>query len=224
MQAILIAGLVISLLGAPAIMLSLKGFRIDSLSLPSRLALWLLALVVLALAAYGSESWRTQLGLQAPTTVHLGVAALAIFGILAVLPLLQFVQKVLGGTSIKQTEQFRKLADLSFNFRLFLVITAAVVEEILYRGYAIGIGKDILGSPSVAVIVSLTLFVAIHFRWGLTHLLSVLFMGLILSLLFVLTNDLWACVVVHSAVDAFGLLFLPVAMRRKKLARPESSG
>lgn len=220
MQSILATGLVISLLGAPAALLAFKAFRIDSLSLSARLALWLLAFAVLALAASGSESWRVQMGLQTPTAAHLGAAALATIGILAVLPLLQYLQKALGGSSIRQTEQFRRLAGLSFGFRLFLVITAAVVEEILYRGYAIGIGRELLGSTSAAVIVSLAAFVAIHFRWGLAHLLSVLFMGLVLSILFVLTNDLWACIILHAAVDAFGLLFLPAAMGRKKHARP----
>lgn len=220
MQTILTIGLVISLLGAPLLLLACKALRVDPLSLSTRLALWLLAIVVLALAAYGSDPWRMQIGLQAPSAVHFGAAALATLVMLAAIPLVQYVQKALGSTSVERTELFHKLAGLSFWFRVFIVITAAVTEEILYRGYAIGIGKDIFGSQSVAVTVSLAAFVAAHFRWGLSHLLTVLLAALVLSSLFIFTNDLLACIVVHAVVDAVGLLLVPAMMRRKKHARP----
>jgi membrane protease YdiL (CAAX protease family) len=208
-------GLALSLFGGLFLLLLSKAFRIDSLSLLSRLALWLLALSALVLAAYGSGSWLQQIGFQAPTALHVGAAALAALAMLAIWPLLQRVQKALGSTSIEQTEQFRKLAGLSFAYRLFIVVTAAVVEEILYRGYAIGIGKYIFGSLSIAVLVSIVAFVAAHFRWGVSQLVFVFWSALVLSILFVYTNDLLACVLAHAAVDAVGLLLAPAIGRKR---------
>ena len=213
-------GLALSLFGSLLLLLLFKSLRIDSLSLPSRLALWLLALCALMLAAHGSASWLHQMGFQTPTFLHIGAAVLATIAMLAIWPLLQRIQKVFGSTPIEQTNQFRKLAGLSFTFRLFIVVTAAVVEEILYRGYAIGIGKDIFGSLSVAVLVSVGAFVAAHFRWGVSQLLFVLWSALVLSTLFVYANDLLACILAHAAVDAVGLLVAPAMGRKSARMRP----
>lgn len=133
------------------------------------------------------------------------------------------MQKALGGVSVEQTELFSRLAKLSFGYRLFIVMTAAVVEEVLYRGYAIGVGRYVFGSLFIAILVSLAAFVAAHFRWGMSHLLSVFWPGLVLSLLFVSTNNLLVCILAHAAVDAVGLLVAPAAMRRKNAGIHPSS-
>jgi membrane protease YdiL (CAAX protease family) len=52
--------------------------------------------------------------------------------------------------------------------------TAAVTEEILYRGFAIGIGKAFLGNTLEAATLSVVIFTVTHFRWGFSHMLSVL--------------------------------------------------
>ncbi len=215
-------GLALSLLGVPLLLLAFKIFCVDSLSLLSRVALWLLAIAVLVLAAYSSGSWRQQIGVQTPTAFHLGVAFLAALAMLSIWPVAQRLQKALGGVSVEQTARFRMVAGFSVGYRVFIAITAAVVEEILYRGYAVGIGQYIFGSVSVAVVVSLGVFVIAHFRWGMSHLFSVFWTGLILSLLFVYTNDLLACILAHGVIDAVGLLLAPAVMARKLTREPSS--
>ena len=216
-------GLALSLLGAPLLLLGFKALRIDSLSLISRVALWLLAGTVLAFATYGSGSWSQQIGIQAPTAIHLAAAVFAAFAMLAIWPIAQHLQKSYGGVRVEQTESFQKIARFSFGRRLFLVVTAAVVEEILYRSYAIGIGQTIWGSMMAAVVVSLGVFVAAHFQWGVSHLFFVFWAGLVLSLLFVFTNNIWACMLAHAIVDAVGLLLAPAAMARKRTRVPPST-
>ena len=115
----------------------------------------------------------------------------------------------LGGVSIEQSQQFHKMASLSFGYRLFIVVTAAVVEEILYRGYAIGIGQSLVGGILPATFLSIVVFTLSHFRWGLSHLLSVLWSALALSLLFVFTGNLFSCIAAHAAINGVGLLLLP---------------
>lgn len=56
--------------------------------------------------------------------------------------------------------------------RSFVVMTAAVTEEVLYRGYAIGVGQHLLGSTWLACALSIAAFTLGHLRWGLAHLVA----------------------------------------------------
>ena len=94
--------------------------------------------------------------------------------------------------------------------------TAAVVEEVLYRGYAIGIGQYVWGSLAVAVAVSVLVFVVAHFSHGVMQLLTVLWIALLVSLLFVVTSNLFACMLAHFVIDAMGVLVMPWAAARQR--------
>jgi membrane protease YdiL (CAAX protease family) len=208
------AGLALALAGQAVLLLLARAFRLDPLSVRFRLAFWVLALFVLALAAYSGGPWLSRMGVSPLGWLPLVGSIAAAIAVVAIFPPLQRLQKVLGGSELEQTESFRKIAGLSVAHRTFIVVTAAVIEETLYRGYGIGIGQHLLGQTSVAAALSLLLFVGSHFRWGTGHLVSVFWGGLVLSGLFVATNNLLACILAHFLVDAFGLLLLPWAQSR----------
>lgn len=207
-----VLGLVLALLGLPAILGTVRYFGGEPLGLWTRLSLWGLAGAILVIAANSFEDWGRHLGLLAPAWHSMAVALVAAVLILVGWPATQFLQKKSGRSATTATATFRKVAALPSTYRLFLVVTAGVTEEVLYRGYGIGIGKLLLGGTSIALAVSLCAFVAAHLRWGLAHLLSVLWAGAALSILFVLTNSLLACIIAHVLVDAFGFLFVPYVM------------
>ncbi len=116
---------------------------------------------------------------------------------------------------VENNESFKNLVRLPVAYRCLLIVTAGVTEEVLFRSYAIGIGRTLLDGTLTALVVSLMFFVASHYRWGLSHLLSVFWAGLVLSVLFVITNSLVVCAVTHTLVDAVGLLLAPWGMARK---------
>lgn len=217
MAILLDIGLAFSLGGPLLLLLASKWLRFNSLSLPSRLFLWLLAFIVLALAAFSGSPWLRRVGAQPVGWIQLIGAVVATITILGAFPFLQRLQKAVGGTSEEQTETFQKIACLPVPYRVFLVVTAATVEEVLYRGYAIGIGQYVLDSLPAAFIISLLVFVATHFRWGISHLISVFWAALVLSLLFVFTNNLFACILAHFTVDAVGFLLLPSVMPHQRI-------
>ncbi|WKE64244.1 CPBP family intramembrane metalloprotease [Gallaecimonas kandeliae] len=93
-----------------------------------------------------------------------------------------------------------------------------MTEEALYRGYAIGVGGVLLHSTHAAVVLSLISFTVAHFRWGAAHMLSVVWAGALLSALFVLTENILACMVAHLLIDAVGVL-LAHALFRHNAAR-----
>jgi hypothetical protein len=149
--------------------------RINPLGLPARLALWVLAGLVCAIAVVASEPWSLLMGLRVPDWRTVLGAAAATVAVLSAWPVLQYMQRTAGGTWIMANAVFRRIIALPLAYRLFLVATAAVTEEIFYRGFAVGIGKVVLALTS----------------------------------LFVVTEDLLACMMAHGAIDTVGLVIAP---------------
>jgi hypothetical protein len=157
---LLALGLAVSLFGAPLLLITVRRIDTNPLGLPVRLALWVLAGLVCAIAVLASEPWSVLLGLRVPgwRTV-LGAAAAAI-AVLSSWPFLQYLQRTAGGSWIMANAVFRRIIALPLAYRLFLVATAAVTEEIFYRGFAIGIGKVVLGNTLEAATLSVVIFTA----------------------------------------------------------------
>ncbi len=216
MTAMLGIGLAVSLGGPLLLVLATKRFSLDSMLLPSRLLLWVLAAVVLALAVRGDATWRLHLGLGPLEWPDLLDAVAAIGVMLGGAVVLQLLLKKLGFKSTAASELQKKLFGLPAPYRLFIVVTAAITEEILYRGFAIGIGRQVWGSLSVAFVVSLLVFVGAHFTHGARALVTVFWVSLVMSLLFVMTNSLLACMLAHFVVDAFAILLVPRLMARDR--------
>ena len=216
---LLTIGLIAALLGAPLTLLAFRQLGFPPMAIASRLALWLLGILVMAIAVLGAGNSYADLGLRIPDGESIFGAGVATAVVLGLWPLFQRLQRSFGGDSIDRSDTLRVITSLSVSARLFIVLTAAVVEETLYRGYAIGIGEHLLGGSWPAVALSLAAFVLGHFRWGMSHLLSVFWAGSVLSVLFVGTHDLAACVLAHAAIDSVGLFLAPVAIARRQAAR-----
>lgn len=212
-------GLVVSLAGPLLLVLANKRYSSDSFSVTSRLSLWLLAVIATAIAAQGEGSWPQRMGLVPPRHVDFLDAAAAIVVMLAGAVFLQLLLTKLGLKNPKATELQQKIHALSVPYRFFVVVTAAVTEEILYRGFAIGIGQLLWGSLPMAFLVSLCVFVAAHFSHGLKALAAVFWISLVMSFLFVLTNNLFVCMFVHFVIDAAGVLFAPWLVARQRARR-----
>jgi membrane protease YdiL (CAAX protease family) len=94
-----------------------------------------------------------------------------------------------------------------FWYRVLLVLRAAVVEEILWRGYMIEKVRQLGGSTALAVLISVGTFTWAHFAgWGLVHLIPVCAGGLIFALLYVWRKDLPSNMLAHFITDGAGFL------------------
>lgn len=197
-----------------------KKSRFDSLSIRGRLSFWLLALIALVLAMYGAgPSWLKGLGVQPFGWLDLLGAVVVVIASLVGAICFQLLQRKLGIRNTEGAKLQQKLYGLSAPHRFLVVVTAAVVEEVLYRGYAIGIGQHVWGSLVVASAVSLFVFVVVHFSHGVFQLITVCWIALLISLLFVITNNLLACILAHFVVDALGVLVMPWAASRQRARR-----
>jgi membrane protease YdiL (CAAX protease family) len=86
---------------------------------------------------------------------------------------------------------------------LILPLTAAIPEEIIYRGFLIGrleaIFGDMLAAPVLAVAVQSLIFALIHFEWGVGGILLAGVMGAIWGTAYMVCGrNLWIVIMAHS--------------------------
>jgi len=98
--------------------------------------------------------------------------------------------------------------------RVIAVITAGVVEETLFRGFAVTRLLMLTGSLLAAVCLSSVVFAALHVPvWGVGPSLAFLLGGLATTVFFVWRKDLLAMILAHVFIDAWGLIVTPLTSR-----------
>ncbi len=84
---------------------------------------------------------------------------------------------------------------------------AGVVEEIIFRGYAIERIEALTGRKWLAGVVSATIFIAVHISsWGYAQLIVVAFGALILTTLYLWRRDLASNILAHFLTDLVGFM------------------
>lgn len=108
-------------------------------------------------------------------------------------------------------QDLRELPNIPLAFRLSLVLTAAICEEFLYRGFAIEELGFLTGNRGLAAAISLLFFALAHVgRYGLLGALVI--PGLIggaLTALYLWRSNLPVCMLMHAVIDGFALLVVP---------------
>lgn len=103
--------------------------------------------------------------------------------------------------------QQRVILSQPYWFRVLLVLRAAVVEEVLFRGYMIEKVRQLTGSAALAIAVSVLTFAGAHYAgWGAVQLIPVFGAGMILALLYVSRRDLPSNILAHFLTDGAGFL------------------
>lgn len=128
---------------------------------------------------------------------------------MAAAALLSAIQR-LRGLPIGDHSAYTEIIGTPLPFRMFLVLTAGIAEEVLYRG----------GSSALAAFVSTCAFVAAHFRWRTSHLVQVAAAGTILSVTYVAGSDLWAWIIAHTMVDAIGFILVLILLAERSARQP----
>lgn len=83
------------------------------------------------------------------------------------------------------------------------IITAAVSEELLYRGYFIERISALTGSTLTAAFFSWTFFSATHLPlWGMQGVLYAGAVGAVITLFYIWRRNLPACMLMHVIYDA----------------------
>lgn len=93
---------------------------------------------------------------------------------------------------------------------ILLVFVVAIAEEIIFRGYLLGIIAEITDSVGVGVLLSTILFSLGHGYEGAAGMLTVGYIGLIFSLLFLWQKNLTLIIVLHFLTDFVPIVIAPL--------------
>jgi len=209
-----IAGLAVSLggvalLASPAVRVLGDPTRIRTRVL-EQLVLWLLLALVLGIALAWERAPLASLGLKRGWARSLALAALLSCGVIwLVSPLALRLVAAFGLPSIgSRVAQF---AALPIWLEILSVVTAGVVEETLFRGYALERLAASFGSVWLAALLTWLCFTVVHWPvWGPGGVIVIACTGAVFTLFYVWQRDLVANVVAHVAVDAFGWIVVPL--------------
>jgi membrane protease YdiL (CAAX protease family) len=95
-------------------------------------------------------------------------------------------------------------------YRVWAVLGAGVIEEILFRGYTVTRLAALLGRPWLAGAIALVAFALLHVPlWGWGFAVGGLFGGAVVMAVFLWRRDLLAMVVFHLVTDAVGIVVAP---------------
>ncbi|GGD50649.1 CPBP family intramembrane glutamic endopeptidase [Muriicola marianensis] len=174
-------------------------------------AMWLLLLLIVIWIYFvekrtiSSIGWKKLTAKTVFSGIGLGLVVFILFGILTM------VIQVMGLELNRETAAL--IASQSAPFLLLIALRAAVVEEVLYRGYAFERMYELTNSKWLAGLIPVIIFTLVHYSWGVGHLLFVFFAGSIFMLVYISKKSLGMVAIAHFVTDVIALLVLPILLK-----------
>lgn len=96
----------------------------------------------------------------------------------------------------------RQRQKLSISLLLGCILSEALLEEVLWRGYLISYAMDVLNIPvQYAVVISSVAFGMNHIAYGLANVISKTLLGVILGLMYLASDSLLPCILCHQVFN-----------------------
>jgi membrane protease YdiL (CAAX protease family) len=123
------------------------------------------------------------------------------------------IGKILNASTHNETSskilEYAALFKSDIPLLLFTTLTAAIVEELIFRGYIQTRLETIFKSPALAIVISSLIFAILHSSYGtLFQFLSPLFVGLVFSWFYWKYKNLKILILCHFLIDTISLLVL----------------
>jgi CAAX protease family protein len=208
-----IATLLLALFGPP--LLAMVGRRMlgdtprVAQALPLDLALWAILGVVLWVVVRVERQPLASIGLRRPRWSTLAWAMVLLAGThFAIVPVVMRLAHAAGFPGYEAG--FARLARIPAWYRVFLAVSAGVIEEVLYRGYAVERLAALTGSAWRGGTLAVAVFTLAHLpAWGIGPLPVFLVASAVATAFYVWKRDLVALILAHALGDAIGLVWLP---------------
>lgn len=179
--------------------LNLMQFEAGMWVLLSLIILWILFVEKQTLESIG---WKKITVKMTFASIGLGLVIFILFGAITMAIL---------ATGLPLNKDVANLiASQSIPVLLLIALRAAVVEEVLYRGFAFERIYDLTKSKWLAALVPVVLFTLIHLSWGAGHLIFVFVAGGIFMLVYIWMRNLPMIMIAHFVTDVLALLVLPL--------------
>lgn len=195
-------------LGAPFL---LRFLHIENILL-REVGMWLLLLFSIILWIYfvekrtvASIGWKKVTAKSVFGGIGLGLVAFILFGISNV---------VIQALGLELNREVGELfASQPFLVLMLISLRAAVVEEVLYRGYAFERINELTKSKWIAALVPVIIFMLVHLSWGIGHLVFVFFAGGLFMLVYISKRNLGLVMIAHFVTDVIAMLVLPMMLK-----------
>lgn len=172
--------------------------------------LWSLAVICLLCWAVSGQSWPA-LGVRAPAGGWRSLVSWGVTGLAVAYLLWTLLQAAL---SRKSREEIRRqiagagaldlvLPTCPAEHRRFqwVALTAGITEEIIFRGFLIGV-LALVFPLWLAAVIATAIFIAAHLYQGLAGMARIAPVAVLLAVLFVVGQSLWPVIILHIAIDA----------------------
>lgn len=162
--------------------------------------MWALASMVILTVVRGERRPLASIGVQRTSTRWMLLAVGMGAALMLLVPVLSIAVGSLLPSSNGGVEQ---TAAQPWPLLLAAVLTAAVTEEVLFRGYAMERVLELTGSRVAAVAIPVAFFTVTHAgSWNLAHVVGVVLpLGIALSLLYLWRRNLLVVMIAHLVVD-----------------------
>ena len=170
---------------------------------------WALALLVLAFVTCSERLPLRSIGLTMPTGRVLRAALLCwLIGSLTFL----LTTPLVNALGLRATTgSLVRLARIPVEVRVALVVTAGICEELVFRGYLIERLALLTGNLRLAAMLAWAVFTLLHLpRWGSGGTLQIGAWALVISILYLRTRSVPACMLMHILNDSFAFIILPL--------------
>ncbi|QJB70407.1 CPBP family intramembrane glutamic endopeptidase [Parasphingorhabdus halotolerans] len=174
---------------------------------------WLFAAVIAFWALRVEGLFPAGFGFRKPAVksvllgVGVGLAAMFTIGLCYAL-----IIPALGGDS--DPSKMQELAKRPIPLLLFLSLTAGVVEEWLFRFYAIDRLHFLSKNKWLASIIPGVVFIGLHAPgWGLSHLIPVTLLTVIFTAYYWWKRDFWSSALAHFITDAIPFVMFALALQ-----------
>jgi uncharacterized protein len=206
-----VIGLVIALLGLPAIVI---GYRLVVADPTAGANVALRETAILALVAL--LLWIVVKGERQPLS-SIGVGGTGVWrtlgwALVLMLLIVLGLAGCLGLFALTGVHYGQGSAPLSVSMWATALTTAraGIAEEVFYRGYAIERIEALTGSRWAAALIPLIMFAAFHYRQGLPGIVVALVLGAILTAFYLWKRNLIANIIAHFLVDFIPNVLLPL--------------
>lgn len=109
----------------------------------------------------------------------------------------------------------RRLGEFSIPLRALMVLTAAITEEIQYRGYPIERLNRLTGNLYLSAAITYIIFVALHISfWTIGGAVQIGLTSIVLYALYLRRRNLTACMLMHALNNAIAFLVVPEFLKQ----------
>jgi uncharacterized protein len=171
-----------------------------------QLAFWAVFAIVIAIVLYWEKQPLASLGLRPVrwSSIGWGLLLAAVLMYVAY-PIQVRALRALGLAGFEPG--IARVVALPLGFRVFAVLTAGIVEDTLFLGFALQRLRRLIGRDWIAAAISITVTAFLHWpNWGAGPVLAFVFSAAIGTAFFLWRQDLLANIVAHTITD--GMAFL----------------